>query len=247
MHTDEKMPPPTNLIVETTSVCNLACVMCEHSHKNFANRPKMHLPGSIRDKLIPFVKVVDRIQLHGIGEPLLSPVFWELLPNIKPNITAASINSNFHIIDTEKMHRLLQSNLTAINISLDSPDSETYYKIRGGDLQQPITNIKKFIQLREQTNSKLQVLINMTLMKINYKQIQQMIDLADKLRVDSVQVWPVNLVDPNNEFFNRKIRSWEYIYSEQSPHFFKEQFNQEIKNAIDYANKKNMSFTSFYI
>lgn len=247
MSIHEKVALPTNVIVETTSICNLTCVMCEHSHKNFANRPKTHLPVNLREKLIPFIKAADHLQLHGIGEPLLSPVFWELLSHINPGVVSASINSNFHLVNFEKMVKLLKSNLSFINISLDSPDPDTYYKIRGGDLEQPVTNIKKFIELKKQMNSKLMVFINMTLMKINYKQMQQMIDLASSLGVDRVQVWPVNLVNPDDEFYNRKIRNWEYIYSEQSPHFFKDDFNREIKNAIDYANKKEMNFTSFYI
>ena len=68
---------PTRITIESTSICNLRCVMCPHGI-DAVDRPR-HMPEPILASLAEASAVASWAQLHGIGEPLASPVFcWAL-------------------------------------------------------------------------------------------------------------------------------------------------------------------------
>src|SRR5919106_4221332 len=52
---------PVSVTVETTSICNLRCVMCPHAIGD-VNRPK-HLPNRIMDRLILAMSRARDVQL----------------------------------------------------------------------------------------------------------------------------------------------------------------------------------------
>ena len=73
---------PGSLIIETSSVCNLNCIMCPQGID--AIDRAMHMDENIVKKLVPFMKNSHSIQLHGIGEPFLSEGFWGILKYLPP-------------------------------------------------------------------------------------------------------------------------------------------------------------------
>lgn len=229
---------PKSLSIETTSICNLRCVMCPQSGKDFG-RDKIHLPEKISDQLIEYIKNAESLQLHGIGEPTLSPLFWSLLKHLTKNCWS-SVNTNLVNISTEKMYELVNSNLRLITISMDSPDTDTYSRIRGASLDLVIKNVKQLIQIKEECNSELVIGLNMTLMKENFLQLKQAIDLCYNINVLKLDTWPMN--NWKGDFLNRNIRNWEFIYEDQSPFSFKDRYNIEIDKAIQYALTKNVKF-----
>src|SRR5689334_8117960 len=83
---------PQWFMIETTSHCNLKCVMCPHGHD--AMPSKSHLDTSKFSNSFDFLSVADRMQLFGTGEPLLSAAFWEILESTDHDTeTEVSINS----------------------------------------------------------------------------------------------------------------------------------------------------------
>src|SRR6185312_14947964 len=59
---------PALLTIESTSRCNLRCVMCPHA-VGAVDRPK-HFDEQLVKRLTKFLLRSDAVQLHGIGEPL---------------------------------------------------------------------------------------------------------------------------------------------------------------------------------
>jgi MoaA/NifB/PqqE/SkfB family radical SAM enzyme len=238
-----KIKYPVSLNIETTSICNLKCVMCTHSSTDFG-RPKIHLNEKYFDELAPFIKNCEAIQLHGIGEPTLSPMFWKCL-NILSKHTHSVTNTNLINISDDNMIKLVNSNLKQVSISMDSPVNETYYKIRGSDLQQLIDNVKKLLNFKRLYNSDLIVSFNMTLMKENFLEITQMIDLCHELNISILDTWPLN--NWEGEQYDRKIRNWNFNYEDQVPWKFKELYNSEIDDVVEYSKVKNITFTFYKI
>jgi MoaA/NifB/PqqE/SkfB family radical SAM enzyme len=68
---------PKDLSIETTTECNLNCVMCWRAIG--AIHDLKHLPTEQLQQLVPYLRQAEFIQLHGNGEPLLSPAFWRAL------------------------------------------------------------------------------------------------------------------------------------------------------------------------
>ncbi len=156
---------PVILSLETTSACNLRCVMCAHAYGE-VHRPK-HLDDGLVSKLKHLLKRANHIQLHGIGEPTNSPAFWRLLGDLPPpqQICDSSINTNFAVIDEERLSKLLDSNLKVINVSLDAGTEATYQKIRGFSFNVVVGNIERLLTGRRARGQAFPlVYMNMTLM-----------------------------------------------------------------------------------
>lgn len=181
---------PRMLTLETTSRCNLRCVMCPHAI-DAVDRPK-HLEEERIADLWRFIGQARSIQLHGIGEPLASPAFWKSLPYIPANCDA-SINTNFTVLDDKRLDRLVDSNIRVVNVSLDAADAATYQHIRGFDFDTVLANVRRFVERRAARQKKTPLLyINMTMMRANIEQVPAFVELAADLKADRVCLWHLN-------------------------------------------------------
>lgn len=230
---------PKSLNIETTSICNLKCVMCTQSAEDFG-RAKLHLSDTLLEQLKPYILNAEQIQLHGIGEPTLSPAFWKCLEILNKKCWS-STNTNLVTMSDEKMVKLVNSSLKHLSVSIDSPNVETYSRIRGANLNNVVENIKKLMSYKEEYKSDLIITLNMTLMRENILELKDAIDLCVNLNLKTLDTWPMNNWD--GEQFNRKIRNWSFNYEEQLPWKFKELYNNEIDKIIIYALGKNIKFT----
>lgn len=183
---------PRLLTLETTSRCNLRCVMCPHAI-NAVKRPK-HLDEVLVQRMTRFIRQANSIQLHGIGEPLASPSFWTLLPMLPDaRHCESSINTNLTLLDDNRLERLLDSNLKIVNVSLDAARPETYRKIRGYDFAKVLNNVERLLEGRQKRNQPYPlVYLNMTLMRSNIEEVLEFIELAAQLQVDKVLLWHLN-------------------------------------------------------
>lgn len=207
---------PRLLTIESTSRCNLRCVMCPHAI-DAVDRPK-NLDEELTKKLEMFVRRADAIQLHGIGEPLASPAFWTLLDSLPiADLCESSINTNFTVLNDARLQRLVASNLKILNISLDAATSETYRKIRGFDFDVVTKNISKFIEARNAAGKKTpEVHMNMTLMRANIEEAVDYVRLAVSLEADKVAFWHLNkFSDPEMAKYRIDRDGWHFNYAEQ--------------------------------
>jgi len=216
---------PQWFMIETTSHCNLKCVMCPHGHD--AMPSKSHLDTSTFSKSFEFLAAADRMQLFGTGEPLLSEAFWDIVESIDPGSeTEVSINSNGTLLTRERIDRLLRSPLSWISISLDAARPETYRRIRGADFDLVISRVKDLIRERNarQSARPLRVFINMTLMRANIGEFPAFVDLAADIGADGVQV---NQLLWHKEHCVWEIQKgdWTFVYRDEL-----------LRNAVETAN-----------
>jgi MoaA/NifB/PqqE/SkfB family radical SAM enzyme len=230
---------PYTFTLETTTFCNLWCVICHHG--NGAMPTRDYLDTAVIAKLSNFLSHAKRIQLHGIGEPLLSPSFWkilELLP--RGQGIHITINSNGTVLTEERIDRLLNSPLTQISISLDAARAETYGKIRGTDFHRVIGNIRELVRRRNLGSSRrLTITINMTLMRENIQELPAFVDLAADLGVDGIAFWQMHDVDYANGWRTTK-QEWKFTYEAQLLKHCPELANRMIQAALRRAHEKNV-------
>ena len=62
---------PRNLQVEHTNICNARCIMCTHYFNK--NHNGTFVNDEFIDRIRPVLPYLERITLHGIGEPFLHP------------------------------------------------------------------------------------------------------------------------------------------------------------------------------
>jgi len=154
---------PLHLDIETTSYCNLACVMCPRTIQ--ANEGINYLPGN--DVEFPFElykKLVDEgaenglcsIKYQYLGEPLADSKIIERIKYAKDKgIMDTMFNTNATYLTEEMSYKLLEAGLDDIFFSIDSIVPEKYNKIRvGADYHEVIKNIKNFMRIKNEGNYK---------------------------------------------------------------------------------------------
>lgn len=199
---------PRDLTIETTSRCQLRCVMCPHAVG------AVHRPGHFPDGLLPqmgdALDVAERVQLHGIGEPLLSPAFWAMLDRLPAGIMA-TVNTNLAVRNDDLVLRLARSRLRKISVSMDAATPEIYRDIRGFDFDVVTANIRLLAANRPRKTS---LSMNMTLMRHNIAEVPAFVRLARSLGVKIVQFWHMNRL-PDHVAAERVVRrgSWTFDYA----------------------------------
>ena len=206
---------PSRLTVESTTICNLRCVMCTHSF-NGVDRPR-HMPDEVIDKIAEAMRTARILMLHGIGEPLAAPAFWRVLERkLYHPETQLAINTNLQLLNDRKLDQLLacEAQIT-INVSIDAATERTYRRIRGADFNVVIDNIRKIISRRNGDNPR--IIMNMTLMRENIDEVIPFIEMAKDLGVSEVQMWHLNQWDKEflENFRQTREDGWEFDYEAQ--------------------------------
>jgi len=68
--------PPKIISMTMTSRCNLRCVMCDHGIRNVE---KQDFKADLVDMAGDFITSASLVDLTGLGEPMLSDLFWNIL------------------------------------------------------------------------------------------------------------------------------------------------------------------------
>jgi radical SAM protein with 4Fe4S-binding SPASM domain len=127
---------PGSIMVEITTYCNLECKMCPRKGlRSLASNPPGHMNEAIWKKILEIAPKLNHVSISGFGELICNPNFIHFLQDLDNLEVGMSFPTN-GIKLTESISKELASiiNLSRINISLDSPDPDTYRKIRGVDL-----------------------------------------------------------------------------------------------------------------
>jgi len=230
---------PPSMTLESTSWCNLRCVMCPQGI-NAVHRPK-HMEPEVAQGLESFIRQARSIQLHGIGEPTASRAFWYNL-SLLSSESHSEVNTNFTLLDERKITALVGSNLKVISVSLDAARPETYQKIRGFSFDKVIGNIRKFVAARSARGQRLpQLHMNMTLMRTNIEEVPAFIELAASLGADAVFVGHLN------RWSERTMRryivdreQWTFDYSKEGLWNFPALSDEHLRKAMQLAREKNI-------
>jgi MoaA/NifB/PqqE/SkfB family radical SAM enzyme len=225
---------PTRLTIESTSFCNLRCVMCPHGI-DAIDRPR-HMPERVLDSLVEAAAVVSQAQLHGIGEPLASPVFWRALESDAFHAdTKLSVNTNLTLLNERHLAILIRCRPKLIlSVSLDAATRHTYARIRGADLNKVTGNIERLRAARDGRYP--MIIINMTLMRENIEEAPAFVELAHSLGVDGVQLWHLNRW-PEEVMARYKVDrdGWRFDYAEQGLWNHPQLSNRYLRAAIRRA------------
>lgn len=141
---------PIRLWIETSSACNLRCLMCPNKDLTAGEK------GVMRFEL--FRKVVDEareftadVYLHHRGEPLLNPAFFDMVAYAR----AAGLRTRFHtngtLLNRDRTERLLAAGPDLVSFSVDGFEKTTYERVRvGAVFERTLENILGLLNLRRE-------------------------------------------------------------------------------------------------
>jgi radical SAM protein with 4Fe4S-binding SPASM domain len=155
---------PELISLEIASSCNLSCIHCPPHLKEFKDDVRKF--GIMETEL--FNRLMDEIDqkgkrsiaLHKDGEPLLHPKIFEILERVKRNVNhTVYITTNAHPLKENISKSILENKIDVMNFSVGAATEEFYSKVRGKNFTKVIDNIKLFLELRDKSDWKPKVLV----------------------------------------------------------------------------------------
>jgi radical SAM protein with 4Fe4S-binding SPASM domain len=180
---------PWWIMIEPTSRCNLRCRMCART-----------LPGQTVGDMpfTHFKRIIDRfgylshLRLQGFGEPFLNKDILTMVKYAKRRHIMVETISNGTLLDERLCQDILSSGLNKISVSLDGATKETYESVRlGANFNHVLENVKRIVDLRNETQAHLRITVWTVLMKENVKELTKLVALCATLGVDAISVQTV--------------------------------------------------------
>lgn len=179
---------PTSLYLETTNRCDSKCQTCIRTFRSL--EPPADLTLAQVKAIAEQFPVLDRVVLHGIGEPLLNMEIFEIVAYLKSRAVTVLFNSDAISLTAKRARRLIESGLDEYRVSLDAAARPTYRKLRGVDqFERVVANVRRLVQLeRERSRSAPRVSLWFTASRANLDELPAFVHLAADLGVDEVYV-----------------------------------------------------------
>ena len=165
---------------EITRGCNLSCIYC----RVYGGKPRKDELTLKEAKQV--IRQLSRIGYEHIkftgGEPLLREDFWDLVKFAHRQRMMTSLITNGTLI-TEGNLPLFRKYIFMTAVSLDSLDLQISSNLqRGSNPGLIVQNIKKLV------TTVLHVKINVTVSKLNIKEIPRVLQLAKELKVEEIRI-----------------------------------------------------------
>jgi pyruvate-formate lyase-activating enzyme len=159
---------PSQILMDITEICNLACVHCPHpGFKASDHYGARHVDPGLN------AKMVDEVARHGRGrtqyiryasngEPLVHPHAYDMIEEaVRRSGVFVTLTTNGTIMNERRTTRLLEAGVHMIDISIDAFRPETYARIRRqGRLDVTRANVQRLIRWVRESGAATKVVVS---------------------------------------------------------------------------------------
>lgn len=128
-------PRPTSMTIEVTSYCSLKCVGCARTIGKAAGLwEDRHMSAALFERICDHLPPLERLTLHGIGEPTLNPDYPAIVQTAARSGRFTVIGANTHAMtrSPEYYQRLVDLGMNELYVSVDSLTQEVADRTRAG-------------------------------------------------------------------------------------------------------------------
>jgi MoaA/NifB/PqqE/SkfB family radical SAM enzyme len=179
---------PRSLYLETTNRCDSKCQTCIRTFETL--EPPADLALGRVQAIVAQFPVLDRVVLHGIGEPLLNPQIFDIVTYLKTRVASVLFNSDAISLTAARAGRLIESGVDEYRVSMDAATAATYRRLRGVDRFERVTaNVARLVGLQRQLGRTTpRVSLWFTATRANVDELPGFVQLAADLGVGEVYV-----------------------------------------------------------
>lgn len=215
---------PFSIFIEPSDKCNFKCKFCPTSDlklmintdgRNYGNMD-FNLYKNIINDIIEFDDNIKLLQLYAGGEPLLNPMFSEMIEYAKKSgkFDRIATTTNAYLLNSELSLKIINAGLDRINISIEGINEEQYFNISNVkiDFNKLVNNIKFFYENKEQCEVSIKIVGNYLSDDDKKKFYDIFGNICDLIFIENITpVWACfdinNLkIDANKSVFGKEIK-----------------------------------------
>ncbi len=129
--------------IEPTTRCNFTCGFCSGRQMDQSD-----LAPADFARLLDDFPQLEHIELQGEGEPLLHKDFFAMARQARARGIRLSMITNGSLLSEERVAAILDVGMTAVNVSIESPDPRGFQEIRGGRFDKVKEGIARLLAAR---------------------------------------------------------------------------------------------------
>ena len=169
---------PRSLYLETSNRCDSQCQTCVRTFRTV--EPPQDLTLERVKGIVEQFPRLDRVVLHGIGEPLLNREIFEIVAYLKGRVATVVFNSDAISLTERRAERLIDSGLDEYRVSMDAATRETYRTIRGVDqFDRVVGNVTRLVaRARVRRRATPRVSLWFTASRVNLEELPAFVRLA---------------------------------------------------------------------
>lgn len=144
---------PYVLLVDPSSLCNLRCKWCPSGYDTLISetkRPQQIMKMEVFEKIVnqakEFEKPFNVLRLYKEGEPLVNPIFSQMIEIAKKSkcFNRIDTTTNGLLLNKELNRKIISAGIDQINISVNGVNEEQMYKHTGRrvDFDEYVSNIQ---------------------------------------------------------------------------------------------------------
>ena len=202
---------PVCLYLEVTNRCNLLCTTCPRTYEEL--EPEADMSWELFTSIVTQFECVQRVVLHGVGEPMLVKDLPERIEFLKKRGCYVLFNTNGTLLNEAAGERLLETGLDEVRVSVDAADSTLFKMVRGRDMfDRIVRNVAQFRRRQRELGVEApRVSLWLTGLRETIGELEAFVRLAHQLDVHEVylqrlvyfQESPVGLARLENSLFRQ--------------------------------------------
>src|SRR5437867_2924024 len=177
---------PRSIYIEPTSRCNEFCQQCPRTL--LSREEDRDLTYDDFRTIVDQFPALDRVVLHGLGEPLLNKDLPRMVSYLKARGTYVLFNSNGIALTEKRGQQLIDAGLDEYRLSMDGASREMYERVRGVDAFDKIwRNVRAFRTMQKAQRAENPVVsLWFTAMRENIHELPELIELASEAGIEEV-------------------------------------------------------------
>ena len=187
---------PFHVQIDLTNNCNNTCIAC------WCNSPLLkekRLSGEKKRQYLPLEMVREsldeishmgatEVYYSGSGEPFMHPQIMEVLEYTKKKNLVCHVNTNFTLLNKERLDHLVNIGVDFLTISTWSATADTYVKTHPNRSKEDFYKIKENLTyLNTYKKDKPHIKLYNVLFNLNYFEVEKMVDFAKETRSESLE------------------------------------------------------------
>ncbi|KJS88225.1 MAG: hypothetical protein JM58_01660 [Peptococcaceae bacterium BICA1-8] len=234
------------IYLEVTNDCNFDCITCiRHSWKEEMGYISDAAIEALLNSLSDFSQL-KTVHIGGFGEPLSHPNILSIIEKFKNKGLRVEMITNGSLLSQNMIKDLITLGLDAIYVSIDGSDAKNYNEIRkGGNYNQIINNIQELN--RQSGNSyplKPELGVEFVAMKSNYKDLPNLMRLADYLKARKVLI--TNVLPYHESMIKEVLYDLEYknsLFDSKSCHSYMANMKLNTYRNCKFVEDNSVSIT----